>query len=120
MALLCCKLQILRIMISSVNNNHVFHPTCHKYLVKLYKSQVTGAYKRPCSCVSQVGMEGFSGLCCPLPIALRHTFPRYPDLANLLCLTLDMCLWMNNQHLHAFASHATTDDSLVGMLWVFP
>ena len=82
MALLGGKLDVLRVVVATANDNQVLQPPGAVQLATMEKAQVAGAQVRAFARVFDKGTERLLGFFGPVPIALGHAGTGDPDFAH--------------------------------------
>src|SRR5436190_20574770 len=87
MRVLNCALNILRIVVTTIDDNQVFVPTCYEQHIILKKPHISSAQKWSSSRVCQVCLEGTLSLLCFVPVSLSNARTCNPNLSYLASCT---------------------------------
>ena len=77
-----CEFNILRITIDSTDNNQILETTCHKEIITLYKSEVSGTQEWTGLAISQFGFKGLLRQSRFIPVATSDTGAINPNFAD--------------------------------------
>ncbi len=102
-------LNVLRIMIASMNNDQVFQTTCDKKFALMQKAKIARPQEGTFASVRDTCAKCRAGFIFQAPISLCHAGSRNPNFADLIWLTWLQRGRVNNDDLLVNDGFSATD-----------